>query len=395
MSRRASTTEPGGIVDSGELRVTPTVDDGQSSAAPPLVDASEDVPRNGLSHQSISDTDLESVPYPHQVGGHGQLRILSSGKLLKPLYDKELRFYQFIHSPTFPASMHWLRYTTPWFFGEMPTPSPSSTSNSSDTELSNQTRAPVQWVEDASATFMSMSPWAITMGKRVKTKKSSSRPGMSICLEDINKQFKIPCVLDCKIGTRQYDDDATAEKRRRHIAKSEMTTSAKHGIRFTGMQSYKRQRAYDAGAVYEFRDKYHGRRLSGSDLIPEMRWFFHDGGRMRIECVRIILEKLLHIRKYMTKQRQFKFYSSSLLLVYEGAPREEVPCHAEVRMIDFAHTQWVKGEDDKIDDGYLLGIDSLIEIMKTLLKPIPDDNERVSDSVFGSSGPAATEAASA
>ena len=201
-----------------------------------------------------------------------------------------------------------------------------------------------------------MSPWAVTMGRRAKTKKSKTRPGAAICLEDINYPFQRPCVLDCKVGTRQYDDDATPEKRRRHIAKSAATTSKEFGVRFTGMQCYKR-------GFYDFRDKYHGRRLKGQDLSPELEWFFHDGERVRVECVAIILDKLKRIRERMAEQRHFKFYSSSLLLVYDGA--DESPVRADVRMIDFAHTQWEHEPDG--DQGYLLGIDTLIRLLRNIL----------------------------
>ncbi len=212
-----------------------------------------------------------------------------------------------------------------------------------------------------------MSPWALIMGRRVKKKKSSHRPHSSIALEDINQKFIFPSVLDCKIGTRHYDDDATEEKRQRHILKSEMTTSAKHGVRFTGMQSYKRLRAGGGPGVLEFRDKYYGRKLKGKDLVPEARWFFDNGVRVRTDCIRLILDKLNYIREKVVLQTHFKFYSSSLLVVYEGASRDLAPCNADVRMIDFAHTQWVDGGTEP-DNGYILGIDTLISILKQIIR---------------------------
>lgn len=360
MSRRAA--EGAGILGIEGAGAT----DARSSSAPHL---------SGLNK---ADAAVKSVPYPHQVGGHGQLRLLASGKLLKPLYEKEVHFYKFIHNPELPDHLRWLRETTPWFYGEMSSPPTVATTDSQCAMLSTATERAVQWVGNSSAPLTPMSPWAVTMKKRAKTKKSSNRPGASICLEDVNTQFKMPCVLDLKIGTRQYDDDASVEKRRRHIAKSQQTTSAKHGIRFTGMQSYKQHRAL--GAAYEFRDKYHGRKITGAELVSELGWYFHDGRHTRVDCVRIVLDKVLKIREWVAQQRHFKFYSSSLLLMYEGASLEQAPCKADVRMIDFAHTQWVKGEDDEIDDGYVFGIDTLIEILQTLLKPFSDESATILES---------------
>ncbi len=204
------------------------------------------------------------------------------------------------------------------------------------------------------------------MGKRAKKKKSSIRPGASILLEDINVPFKYPCVLDCKVGTRHYDDDASAEKRRRHIEKSANTTSAKYGVRLTGMQSYKRQRSNGGGGggYFEFRDKYYGRKVRGEELNEEMIWFFSDGHTIRKDCIEIIVHKLRRIREVMKNQRHFKFYSSSILFVYEGA--KDKKAIADVRMIDFAHTQW-SHEKMELDEGYLLGIDTLLDLFHCIL----------------------------
>lgn len=315
----------------------------------------------------------KSVPYPHQVGGSGQLRQLPTGKLMKPLYEKELRFYKYVNSPLLPESLRWLRQVTPRFYGERASGSFSDSEDNATNlstdgiivdNLNGSTSPPMEWREvNQVGARTYMSPWAVTMGKRPKKKKSSIRPGASIVLEDINVPFKYPCVLDCKVGFRHYDDDASAEKRRRHIEKSASTTSAKYAVRLTGMQSYKRKRGGNNG-YFEFRDKYYGRRVRGEELVEEMKWFFHDGYSVRKDCVEIIVQKLRRIREHMKNQRLFKFYSSSILLVYEGAKDKKV--NADVRMIDFAHTQWSE-EKVEIDEGYLFGIDTMLGLLHCIL----------------------------
>lgn len=324
---------------------------------------------------------LEAAPYPHQVGGHRPLAVTRGGRVLKPLYEKELRFYHYIHSDQLPTDLRWIRNTTPKFYGQSTFPSSALITAEHQNAVADfadsddRGRPPVRWRDTAASSTSTISPWAVTMGlrsieksKAVSSTSSSTRlqQGESITLEDINRSFLFPCVLDCKIGTRHYDDDATEEKRRRHMLKSANTTSAKHGIRFTGMQSYKRQRANGGIGVLEFRDKYYGRALKEEDLVPETRWFFDNGVRVRTDCIALILEKLQFIRDRVVEQRHFKFYSSSLLLVYEGASPDMSPCRADVRMIDFAHTQWRKDGQGEPDTGYILGIENLIRILRTV-----------------------------
>lgn len=173
--------------------------------------------------------------------------------------------------------------------------------------------------------------------------------------------------MDCKIGTRHYDDDASEAKRQRHIWKAKSTTSARCGVRYTGMQTFKRDLhcACSAKGVLEHRDKYLGRTLTEPDLVPWATWFFYDNHRVRIDCVKMILEKIRHLRASLNCQRHFFFYSSSLLLVYEGALEGVAAPRVDVRMIDFAHTVRSKGYRD---DGYVLGIDYLIKILTGILE---------------------------
>lgn len=48
--------------------------------------------------------------------------------------------------------------------------------------------------------------------------------------------FTRPCVLDLKLGTRLYDDDATPEKREKMQKNAKGTTSEELGIRISGMK---------------------------------------------------------------------------------------------------------------------------------------------------------------
>lgn len=48
--------------------------------------------------------------------------------------------------------------------------------------------------------------------------------------------YRKPCVLDLKMGVRQYSDKATAQKRLHQTLKCRNSTSATLGVRLCGMQ---------------------------------------------------------------------------------------------------------------------------------------------------------------
>jgi len=58
----------------------------------------------------------------------------------------------------------------------------------------------------------------------------------SIVLENLANRFSKPNILDIKLGTRLYDDDASEEKKARMIKTAAATTSLTTGIRLTGFQ---------------------------------------------------------------------------------------------------------------------------------------------------------------
>ncbi len=57
-----------------------------------------------------------------------------------------------------------------------------------------------------------------------------------ILLENLASHFRLPCILDLKMGTRQHGDDANEEKA--HIMSQRCLTTTSHslGLRLGGMQ---------------------------------------------------------------------------------------------------------------------------------------------------------------
>ena len=80
--------------------------------------------------------------------------------------------------------------------------------------------------------------------------------GSQIILEDLTSQMRTPCILDLKMGTRQYGCNATITKQQSHRAKARSTTTRKLGVRICGLQIFNYQNKYF------YQDKYLGRKIT-------------------------------------------------------------------------------------------------------------------------------------
>ncbi|KAI9217393.1 inositol polyphosphate kinase-domain-containing protein, partial [Blastocladiella britannica] len=161
-------------------------------------------------------------------------------------------------------------------------------------------------------------------------------------------------------------------------------------------------------------DKYYGRELAPSALLRALVGFLDDGVAVRTECIPRILARLRELARVVADLDDFRFYASSLLLLYDGDGRDadlgssfeteaEPPSHAphpangqcDVRIIDFANCVTearayraaprravpYPPTTDGPDQGYLLGLRNLMRGFDLIARQF--GNGRVPRSTFG------------
>ncbi|NXK96860.1 IP6K3 kinase, partial [Formicarius rufipectus] len=233
----------------------------------------------------------------------------------------------------------------------------------------------------------SYNPWGLHCHRqhlnRMSSKPNENKLHQFLLLENVVSKYSYPCILDLKMGTRQHGDDASEEKKARHIKKCEQSTSASLGVRICGMQVYQADTGH-----FLCKDKYYGRKLSPEGFRQTLRQFLCRGNQLRLELLEPIILRLKALLSVIRKQSSYRFYSSSLLIIYDGQEHKESvapsdhhfpfpkthgvnPSRVDVRMIDFAHTTFKGSKSnptphDGPDHGYIFGLENLIKILQSL-----------------------------
>ena len=183
---------------------------------------------------------------------------------------------------------------------------------------------------------------------------SSSTESVFILIEDLTRNMAKPCVLDMKMGTRQYGVDATPQKRISQMRKCSLTTSRELGVRMCGMQVWNSKTQ-----SYLFQDKYYGRSLkSGAQFQSVLsRFLTTDEKTIHTDFIPTILDRLYILESLISQLKGYRLYASSLLFLYDGAPDLSPSAGSntydanqmQIKIVDFANALIPDWELDKSD----------------------------------------------
>ncbi|XP_063933685.1 inositol polyphosphate multikinase-like [Zophobas morio] len=182
-----------------------------------------------------------------------------------------------------------------------------------------------------------------------------------IVLENAAAGFQKPCIVDLKMGRQTYEPDAPLEKKNKEETKYPIQSES--GFRFVGMKIFNPKTE-----TYDSYERTFGYLLTIEKFFDAFKLFFSSGlfesGSLqaKVKLMETLIEKLRSVQAFFKRQHLYRFYSSSILIIYEGDACSESAEKVEVRLIDFSHVCAIQ-EKDGIDEGYLYGLNKLLSIL--------------------------------
>ena len=162
-------------------------------------------------------------------------------------------------------------------------------------------------------------------------------------LEDVARMYDRPAVMDVKIGIRTWYEDASPDYIAKCKDKDANTTQSTLGFKICGMQVYR-----NSLQGFWRASKQWCKTLTEASVDNALQSFVHNESGLRPIDVYGgpdgVIRQLEKIEEWVQLQNEFSFFSSSILVMYEGLSGSQSGSDVEhapnvsVRLVDFAHT---------------------------------------------------------
>jgi len=233
--------------------------------------------------------------------------------------------------------------------------------------------------------------------KQIEEQFLAGKEGCFINMQNLLTNYHNPNVIDIKLGTRLYDDDADDMKKQKMIAMANNTTSAATGIQISALQIFDKpeQRIKKIGKTY-------GKMLTVDNLPHALLRFFYnitepvyknsvysneeeldktflnrEPSDYTVGFFKAILAQIYELRDAVYNSHT-RIYGSSLCIIYETievAREVERRCQNpneyvypfSVHLIDFAHSTFVDPSMGE-DQSFMTGLNNIIVIIENYLK---------------------------
>jgi hypothetical protein len=183
-------------------------------------------------------------------------------------------------------------------------------------------------------------------------------------LEDFTRAYRHPSIVDIKIGHATWYPEADPYYIERARRKDMTTTQARLGFKICGMQVYR----HGQGGYWRASKRW-CKTLPETLVDKALLSFAHNEHGLKAADVYAApggaVEQLRALEAWFEMQQEFSFYSSSILLLYEGDAAGPEDAKVRVRLVDFAHTlireEGEVGGRRQVDANFLGGLRSLTQ----------------------------------